>query len=123
MTEPLQNFSVPRNTDSVITCSVATVITNDTLVGCSVKWALYTQLFAIITNDTPILVKTSDLGGGITIPPSPPNLMEFDISIARTDIAGFDYGNYYYEATVLDETNNQIAVISGIMAITIGANT
>lgn len=120
MTEPLQYFSIARNTDSNISVSVTTSVLNDTLVGCSIEFALYTQSCGIVTNDVPVLVKSTT--NGITIPVSPPDLMEFDVSIARTDIASFTYGNYYFEATASDEIGNQVTVISGIVAITTGEN-
>ncbi len=120
MTEPLQSFSVPRNTDSSITIKVSSSIPADSLIGCTVHWEMYTQQYGIVFNETPILVKTN--GSGVTIPPSPPTLMEFDVALGKTEIAGFDYGNYYYEATVLDQVNNQVCVISGIITLTVGEN-
>lgn len=122
MTEPLQNFSVPRNTDSTITVGVTTAVPNDTLVGCSILFALYEQSFGMVTNDTAILEKDTDPSGGITIPPSPLNAMEFDVAFTRTELRNLTYANYYYEATVLDEIGNQVCVISGIVTITVGEN-
>lgn len=121
MTEPIQNFSVTRNSDNTLPVSVLTTVPNDTLVGCSVVFCLYPQKFAMITSDTPVVTKsTSD--GSITIPVSPPNAMEFDVRLNRADLVPLDYANYYYEATVTDVVGNQVAVICGICTITIGEN-
>ena len=123
MSEPLQNFGVPRNNDTTITVAVLSDIPNDSLLGCTIKFCLYTQQFGIVTNDIPIFVKTSEAGQGITIPPSPPTLMEFDVQINQADTVSLDYLNYYYEATIWDEIGNKVCVIAGICAITVAENT
>jgi len=120
MTEPIQSFSIARGTDNTVSVSVATTIANDTLVGCTIKFGLYSQQYGIVQSDTPLLLKQSP--EDITIPLSPLNLMEFDVIFRQADTADLDYGNYYYEATVYDEIGDKVCVISGPLAITVTEN-
>lgn len=119
---PIQNFSIPRNTDASITVAVTTSELTDSLIGCSIVFKVYSQSFGIAVEGSTPLISLSTLGGQITIPPSPPNLMEFDVAFAAALTLPLAFGNYYYEATVTDTIANRDQVVLGILAVTVAEN-
>lgn len=119
---PIQNFSIPRNTDARITVSVSSEVSTDSLVGCSIVFKVYAQQYGIVVDGSQPLIALSTVGGQITIPPSPVNLMEFDVAFAAALTLPLAFGNYYYEATVTDTISNRDQVVLGILAVTTAEN-
>ena len=110
----IQDFSVPANNTALVTCDVTTVIPGDTLDGSTVEWFAYQQLHGVTTS-TVVLAKTSSsAGGGINILSSPP--MTFTIEIDAADTINL-LGNFYHEATVIDEGGSRVTVLYGLMTV------
>src|SRR5580704_3596055 len=82
------------------------------LSGVTVFWSLYEQLFGV-PSGSPILVKTSQSGGGIEVMNSPPS---FTISFEAADTSSLQ-GNYYHEARVVSESGNIITEVQGILTV------
>ncbi len=112
----IQNFDVPANNDHDVYFTIASSTPGDTLEGCTVYWNAYEQAFGEpIVGVPPVIVKTSLSGGGITILPSPP--MTFVVALSKTDTVAL-LRNYYHEATVVDEINDEDTVTIGTMTVT-----
>jgi hypothetical protein len=104
----LQNFSGYAGDDFQQKFSIS-----GSLSGAVVFWSLYEQLFGV-PSGSPILVKTSQSGGGIEIVDSPAS--SFTISFASADTAALQ-GNYYHEARILDVDGNVITEVQGILTV------
>jgi hypothetical protein len=117
VTQPLiQNFSVPANSDQILTFTITSGIPNDSLVGATIYWRVYDQEFGcVVPTIPPVISKSSLSGGGITILASPP--MTFTVDLLRTDTVNL-LRNYYHEATVVDEIGENEPVTVGIMTVT-----
>lgn len=112
MTAPLQDFSICRSTDAVVTVTVDTTVSGDTLEGSTITWKLYAQQTGVASGD-PLITKTND--DGIAIPGSPPMIFTVELSGDETDR---DLGNYYFQADVFDENGGRVTVVAGILTIT-----
>lgn len=114
----LQNFSVTRNNDEVISVFVDTDVPGETLVGATVKWGVYSMIYGVPIEDEKLIAKTTDTGA-IIVPPSPP--MTFYINVGAVDTRDLDLGNYYHEGMVVDEVGNRVTVVYGALAVTLEA--
>jgi hypothetical protein len=121
MTQPvIQHFSVPANNDHDVIFTIASGTAGDSLSGCTIYWNAYEQSFGEpVAAIPPVITKTSLSGGGIDILPSPP--MTFRVALNKADTASL-LRNYYHEATVVDEVNNEDTVTIGIMTVTATEN-
>ena len=111
----LQNFSVTRNNDEVISVFVDA---DDaaTLDGALVNWSVYGMAYGVPIQSPELIAKTS-APGAIDVPPSPP--MTFYINLGAVDTRDLDLGNYYHEGWVIDEVGNRVTVVYGALALTL----
>lgn len=113
---PIQNFSVPADSDQDIYFSVATALPDEGLGGCTVYWRVYEQEFGCpVHGADPVIEKSSLSGGGIAILPSPPST--FIVSLLHADTLNL-LRNYYHEALLVDVFGNQDTIVCGVMSVT-----
>ena len=111
----LQNFSVTRNNDEVISVFVDSDAPA-TIQGARVNWSVYGMAYGVPNPSEELILKTSDTGS-ILVPPSPD--MTFYISLGAVDTRDLDLGNYFHEGTVVDEVGNRVTVVYGALALTL----
>jgi hypothetical protein len=111
----LQNFSVTRNNDEVISVFVDSDAPA-TLTDAVVTWSVYGMAYGVPDVASELIAKTSDTGA-IEVPPSPD--MTFYINLGAVDTRDLDLGNYYHEGTVVDVVGNRVTVVYGAMALTL----
>jgi hypothetical protein len=113
----LQNFSVSRANDEVLTVTLESDLTSGSLASATVRWTVYGMSYGMPMPSPELISKSSLSGGGIVILESPP--LTFVINLKKIDTAGFDLGNYYHEALIIDDVGNHSTVMYGAMAITL----
>ena len=113
----LQNFSVTRNNDEVISVFVDSD-TATTIQGALVEWTVYDMAYGVPIFSSELVLKSSETGT-IIVPPSPD--MTFYISLNAVDTRDLDLGNYYHEGGVVDVVGNRVTVVYGALALTLSA--
>lgn len=112
----LQNFSVTRNNDEVISVFVDTDVPGDTLEGATVQWGVWGMAYGSPIESPQLIAKTTDTGA-INVPPSPQ--MTFYINLNAVDTRDLALGNYYHEGMAIDEVGNRVTVVYGALAVTL----
>jgi len=111
----LQNFSVTRNNDEVISVFIDSD-TATTIQGALVNWSVYSMAYGVPDPLDELILKSSETGS-IIVPPSPD--MTFYISLNAVDTRDLDLGNYYHEGDVVDAVGNRVTVVYGALALTL----
>jgi hypothetical protein len=109
----IQNISLPAGDDVEITFN----IDDDTVIdlsGAAIYWYVYPQEYGIPDTETPVLMKSTDLGS-IAYTGSPPD--EFVVTLLGDDTKDM-LRNYYHEACVEDVNGQRTTVTVGIFTVT-----